>query len=276
MVVAFVCELILPSHRGLTRNRDSLAAGNNDQFWEQYQPTLKRRWCHWMISLLEIPWFTRRHQRRIRASKFLASVASDIDVVTDWLFYIKCVSENGEYYDGDGNQQNNKIPPWLVASVLASCILGTIFWFILATDGAIASPVMRFLGHERLSLGYMLLFCVVLEDLPQVVLTFVIEHYFHADQEFTNIAIMNVVVSLYDTFIKLSEAIDQRRGTSFILIIYFMIFVVILVGSISIRKVTPFFVLFATKRRRRNGVLVQREIIEGAQIKGNVFGAISR
>ena len=218
---------------------------------------------------------TRRKRNRFRASKFLASVASDFDVITDWLFYAKCVSENREYYNGDGNQQSYKIPPWMVALVLVSCIIGTTLWVILATDGAIASPVLRFLGYDKLSLGHMLLACVLLEDIPQVLLTFYIEDYFDADQEFTNYAIMNVVVSLYDTLIKLAEAFDQRAGTSFILVIYFMTFVVILVGSISIRKLTPFFVLFATKRRRRNGALVQRKN-SGARHKGNVLGAISR
>ena len=152
---------------------------------------------------------TKPKRNRCKASKFLASCAADFDVLTDWLFYAHCQSTNREAFQTTGVYQ---IPPWMVGMVLASCLIGTTLWLVLATDGAIATPFLRKFGYDKLSLGHILLMCVVLEDLPQVVLTFLIEDYFEADQEFNNYAVVNVVASLYDILIKLAEAYDQRAG----------------------------------------------------------------
>jgi hypothetical protein len=313
MVLAALCEQLLPSHRGLIRNHESLAAGNDDRLWEQHHyhhsdnninhvtnhnPTGRQNVGNYngnsimdlsqpendetepqqspeglfrMENMPSAAAATRRKRNGFRASKFLASVAADFDVITDWLFYAQCYSENKEYYNGEGMQQNYKIPPWMVGLVLTSCVIGTTLWVILATDGAIAAPVLRFLGYDKLSLGHMLLACVLLEDIPQVVLTFYIEDYFEGDQEFTNYAVMNVVVSLYDTLIKLAEAFDQRAGTSILVIYLFrlthskwggatthdagLIFVVIVIISISILKLLAlYYMQQKTSSKRGTGV----------------------
>ena len=148
---------------------------------------------------------TRPKRKRCKASKCLASLAADFDVMTDWLFYAHCVSEN------------KAVPSWIMDCVLASCILGTLMWLILATDGAFATPFLKLLGYDKLSLGHVLFVCVLVEDIPQVVLTFVIEDYYGSMEEnqasatLTNYALINVVASLYDTLIKLAEAFDERE-----------------------------------------------------------------
>mmetsp|Transcript_2653 Transcript_2653/g.7040 ORF Transcript_2653/g.7040 Transcript_2653/m.7040 type:complete len:896 (+) Transcript_2653:950-3637(+) len=153
---------------------------------------------------------TRPKRKRCKASKCLASLAADFDVVTDWFFYFHCVGENKE----DG-----RIPSWIMGLLLASCILGTLLWLVLATDGALATPILRRLGYDKLSLGHVLFFCVLVEDVPQVILTFIIEECYGGiedDEEglasaaVTNYALINVVASLYDTLIKLAEAFDER------------------------------------------------------------------
>eukprot|EP00531_Pseudo-nitzschia_arenysensis_P006587 CAMPEP_0116140094 /NCGR_PEP_ID=MMETSP0329-20121206/13656_1 /TAXON_ID=697910 /ORGANISM="Pseudo-nitzschia arenysensis, Strain B593" /LENGTH=820 /DNA_ID=CAMNT_0003635169 /DNA_START=135 /DNA_END=2597 /DNA_ORIENTATION=- len=244
MVLAVLFEQYIPSHRGLARNRESLAAANDRLLWQQhhYRNSTYSKYSQRHLqddnshvggynrnSLLDVSASndnsnkitnnitnnnirasTRPKRNRCKASKLLASLAADFDVLTDWLFYFHCHKENVEYFENEGNQENYRLPRWMVGIVLASCLVGTTLWLVLATDGAIATPILRFFGYDKLSLGHILLACVVFEDLPQVVLTFFIEDYFEEDQEFNNYAVMNVVASLYDTLIKLAEAYDQR------------------------------------------------------------------
>lgn len=141
---------------------------------------------------------TRSHRKSCRASKFLASLASDLDIITDWIFYFHCARETS-------------IPSILLHTILGVCIAGSILWLTLATDGRIAAPLLRYLGYDKLSLGYLLFLSVIIEDIPQVILTFIVEDYFQEDSTFNNYALMNVVASLYDTLIKLAEAFDDRR-----------------------------------------------------------------
>jgi len=244
MVIAVLFEQLLPSHRGLKRNHKRMLATS---VWEQEEEQQQlqeeerlrhrypRRW-DWHQqkihnntidnSLLDLnqrkeqyqpprskvntgtaPFAaaTRPKRKRCKASKCLSSLASDFDVITDWLFYMHCLAENKE--------QLQQIPEWVMGMVLASCILGTLMWLVLATDGAIATPLLRLLGYDKLSLGHVLFVCVMVEDLPQVILTFLIDEYYFTEEEstaFTNYALINVVTSLYDTLIKMAEAFDER------------------------------------------------------------------
>jgi WD40 repeat protein len=47
-------------------------------------------------------------------------------------------------------------------------------------------------------------------DIPQIILTFLIEDYYEEGSELTNVALVSVIASLYDTLIKLAEAFDER------------------------------------------------------------------
>lgn len=49
-----------------------------------------------------------------------------------------------------------------------------------------------------------------IKDIPQIILTFLIEDYYEGEDQLTNVAIVSVVASLYDTLIKLAEAYDER------------------------------------------------------------------
>ncbi|KAG7357493.1 myosin heavy-chain kinase [Nitzschia inconspicua] len=170
---------------------------------------------------------TRKRRKRCKATKCLASLAADFDVITDWTFYFHCRHEDQTYreeyyqqnnvnnneYDGHNNDNDQRpylIPPILLWIIWIVCILGTVLWLILATDGKVASPILRVMGYDKISMGYVLFFSVIVEDLPQVILTFLVEDYFEENGEFNNYALVNVIASLYDTLIKLAEAFDER------------------------------------------------------------------
>jgi hypothetical protein len=166
---------------------------------------------------------TRQRRKRCKATKCLASLAADFDVITDWIFFFHCLhvdqAYREEYKQNHGNNGKNNadadqrpylIPPILMSIILTVCILGTLLWLTLATDGKVASPLLRVMGYDKLSMGYVLFFCVVVEDIPQVILTFLVEDYFEEDGEFNNYALVNVIASMYDTLIKLAEAFDER------------------------------------------------------------------
>ena len=178
------------------------------------------------------PWRNRAsatgHRRKpFRAMAFLTSVAADLDVIMDWIFFHEVMKNDRAYreeYKNTYNTNNNNnnigdddatklpylIPPFLIYITFTSCIIGTVMWIILATDGRIAAPILRRLGIDKLSIGITLFLCVILEDIPQVVLTFIIEDYYEEDN-ISTIAVCNVMASLYDTLIKLAEAIDERH-----------------------------------------------------------------
>lgn len=153
------------------------------------------------------------HRRKpFRAMACLTSLASDINVVSDWFFYWETL-QNDRSYRSQHRQGEEVflIPPLLLTMVLLTCIIGTIMWLILATDGQIVTPLLRRLGFDKLSMGFLLFLCVVLEDVPQVVLTFLVEDFYQQDMFVSNFAVWNVTSSLYDTMIKMAEAYDERH-----------------------------------------------------------------
>jgi len=155
------------------------------------------------------------HRRKpFRAMACLTSFAADMDVISDWFFYHDTIQNDRQYrsewQDGDGAKPY-LIPPILLHILLASCVAGTILWVILASDGRIAAPLLRRLGVDKLSMGAILLLCVLLEDIPQVVLTFLVEDYYEEFGYLSGFAMWNVMASFYDTIIKLVEAYDERH-----------------------------------------------------------------
>jgi WD40 repeat protein len=102
------------------------------------------------------------------------------------------------------------IPPLLHWILLIVCVLGTTLWLVLATDGAVLAPLLRRLHVDKLSMGYTLFLCVLVEDIPHVILTCVIIDCFGEDGQINDFALMTVVASLDDTLIKLAEAFDER------------------------------------------------------------------
>jgi WD40 repeat protein len=240
MVLSALIEQIVPSQRGLKRD-ESLAIIDDAHVWhyhqhdyqqQQQQPQQHSSWQNGqsattsMKASSPIPQpilppttaplaATRPRRKRCRAGKCLSSMASDFDVITDWVFYFHCRYEDAEYRKQYEESPVEGLPPrlipsWILWLILAVCVAGTVVWLTLATDGALASPLLRLMGYDKLSMGYLLFLSVMVEDIPQVILTFLVEDYFEENTEFNNYAIVNVIASLYDTLIKLAEAFDER------------------------------------------------------------------
>ncbi|CAB9500756.1 expressed unknown protein [Seminavis robusta] len=66
------------------------------------------------------------------------------------------------------------------------------------------------LSSVQLSTGFLLLCGVIMEDVPQVILTFLIQQ--HKGEDGTaGLVIANMLTSVYNAFIKLADAYDQRQ-----------------------------------------------------------------
>ena len=130
-------------------------------------------------------------RREIKATTILTSFASDFDLIADWTFYAQIAGK--DKYDAA-----------LVNTLLVFCILGTFMWLMLITEGRIFKRCLRKL-KMNISTGYMILASVIVEDLPQVILTFLIE------DELSVYAVVNVITALYDILIKLAEAYEDRN-----------------------------------------------------------------
>lgn len=198
MVIAFLANRYAPTSRGLrsgssySSHDSSVRSRNSNRFG-----------------------LTAGHERKsFRAIAFLTSLASDFDLVSDWLFLEKSFSNEMEYQkerqEGEASDIPHLIPPALLWTTLFFNILGTFMWLVLATDARIILPMIRWMGYDKLSIGHVLFLCVLLEDMPQVVLTFLIEDYYEVSK-LSNVAVVNVIVSLYDSMIKLAEAYDERH-----------------------------------------------------------------
>jgi WD40 repeat protein len=208
MVVAVLVSQFAPSSRGLerkgpgdaSRSQWASSTGNlDDDVAEASAPRPQQaRAAHRVKSF--------------KAMTCLTSLASDFDVVSDWLFYHESVKSDIEYraerQEGDGSKPY-LIPPVLLWFTFIICILGTFMWLILATEGRIIAPVLRWLGYDKMSIGHLLLISVLIEDIPQVILTFLVEDYYE-ESYLSNLAVVNVTSSLYDTLIKLAEGYDER------------------------------------------------------------------
>lgn len=244
MVVAVLFHRFAPSSRGLKRaekNNSSFPQSNDFKGHATNGTSEDDGYYHSLQDasndsvVQEIPWHKRAssagHRRKpFKAMACLTSLASDLDVLSDWLFFQDTLRRDREYRaewikrDNGGWQShddaayetmnaNSKpylIPPIMIKLMLISCILGTIMWTILATDGKVVAPLLRSLGIDKLSIGVILFLCVILEDIPQVVLTFLIEDYYE-ESGLSSFALCNVMASLYDTLIKIAEAIDARN-----------------------------------------------------------------
>jgi WD40 repeat protein len=228
MVVAVLVNRLAPSSRGLLRTKQEEAIEAGRREWatsDQYDgneyrnldvqdedvvlaDALKEEDDDGEEEAVDSKEPTKR--KPFRAIALLTSFASDLDVISDWLFYRDTV-QNDQQFRQENDTSPYLIPPIMLTLLFCVCLIGTCMWLILATDGRILTPLLKRLGVEKLSMGHMLFLSVVLEDVPQVVLTFLIEDYYEEQGGLSNFAVMNLTVSLYDTLIKLAEAYDERN-----------------------------------------------------------------
>ena len=236
MVVAALANRLFPSSRGILRHTQQQQQQQLQDYAVVSQPpTMQDDNGSMYIQFADNnnnnnSYTNQPKRKRFRAVAALTSLASDLDVISDWIFYSQAVRHdqdyraqrtaatsageemNDSYSNSNSHSKPYLIPPFLLTLLLITCIAGTIMWLVLATDGRIVTPLLRRVDIEKLSMGYALLACVLIEDIPQVILTFLIEDYFEsADDGISNFALANLTTSLYDTLIKLAEAYDERN-----------------------------------------------------------------
>ena len=148
----------------------------------------------WKYPSRLIKW--QSQDRKLSAISVLTSFASDFDVISDWMFFTSVTS-------------SEVVPPIVKRLLLLFCSLGTIAWLILASDGHVLQPLFKISNIPfRFSTGMLLAFGVLVEDLPQIILTFVVEDVYGEDG-LSRVGIANILISVYDMLIKLAEAFDQ-------------------------------------------------------------------
>ena len=130
-------------------------------------------------------------RREIKSTTVLTSFASDFDLIADWVFFAQVA-------------RKDETDAVLLNLLLLFCILGTFMWLMLITEGRIFTWCLRKL-NMNVSTGYMILASVGVEDIPQIILSFLIE------KEFTSLAQLNVTTAGIDLVIKLMESYEFRR-----------------------------------------------------------------
>jgi len=146
----------------------------------------------------------------------LTSIASDFDIASDWFFLRASYLEDREYRaayaaDPEEGRLPYLIPDRMLHCVLFFCCMGTIMYLIIATEGRILAPIYRRMGVDRMSMGFLLFVGILVEDMPQCVLTFLVEDYYEEEFDLSQMAVLNLTSSLYDTCIKIAESYDQRH-----------------------------------------------------------------
>lgn len=124
--------------------------------------------------------------------ELMVSIAADIDFITDWIFSLNTLLLNDE------------VSSELKAILLFFTTTATLTWFIYVSNGRILRWLRISKGTRAIDIGNVCIACIIIEDIPQMVLTSLIEN------EWSFLAIMNISSSAYDLFLKLAEAYDQR------------------------------------------------------------------
>lgn len=124
--------------------------------------------------------------------ELMVSFAADIDFIIDWIFTLSTLLLNDEVSSG------------LKAILLFFTTTATLTWLIYVSNGRILRWINISEGIRTIDVGNLCIACIIIEDIPQMVLTSLIEN------EWSFLAIMNISSSAYDLFLKLAEAYDQR------------------------------------------------------------------
>lgn len=159
---------------------------------------------------------TALRRKPLRAMAVLTSIASDFDIISDWCFFRQSLREDRNYREAyAANPVEGElpylVPKRLLISVFITCFLGTIMYLIIATEGRIVAPLSRRMGVDKISMGFVLFIAILVEDVPQIILTFLVEDYYEEGFNLSQMAVLNLTASLYDTCIKLAESFDQRH-----------------------------------------------------------------
>lgn len=120
--------------------------------------------------------------RRKEWNIWLASTADDLDLVADWLFFWNT-------YQGDrGGFEDN-----LTYYLFIFCILGSVTWSLELIQLSCVRPEFTW--------TWLSIFILLVEDIPQLVLTLLIQDRF---SNLSNYGLFNIMTSLYSVGIRLA------------------------------------------------------------------------
>ena len=130
----------------------------------------------WLIRRLFPVRYAVEKSRQENALSIMVSFAADIDLVSDWIFCFLVLKE-----------KSGIVPQVL----LAFTVIATITWFLYVTNGRVLYAFNCIIAPRKINAGFVSFACVLSEDIPQLVLTFLIE------DEFSSIATLNLICLLY-------------------------------------------------------------------------------
>ncbi|KAL7484587.1 hypothetical protein ACHAW6_010225 [Cyclotella cf. meneghiniana] len=127
----------------------------------------------------------RRKYRSKLWSTWLNSMADDLDLVTDWWFFLTMYGWYGVSLDGGMYSR-------ATLALLVSCVIGTISYLLELYQVVFKYPA---------TFEWLPLFTILGEDVPQVALSLVLGKAFEA--ELTPLAVLNIATSAYSALIKI-------------------------------------------------------------------------
>ena len=146
-------------------------------------------------------------KQRITLARFFASGVADADVALDWVFFKNLLDRCCDKRT-DGTGVNASL--MVAAAVFAA--IGTLLWALAALDMFGWVRYLWFVGRGKqprfdgyIPRTHMLVANILLEDAPQLVITFVAS-------ASSSVALANIVTSLYALFAKLVETLEASRG----------------------------------------------------------------
>lgn len=143
--------------------------------------------CHPFRKASEIDNYeSRRKYREQLWSTWLNSVADDLDLLTDWWFFLRM-------YNMYGVALEDEMYARATLALFVFCILGSISYLLELYQVVFKYPA---------TISWLPLFTILGEDVPQVALSLVLSRIFEA--ELTSLAAFNIATSVYSAMIKIS------------------------------------------------------------------------
>ena len=135
----------------------------------------------------------RRDRRRAGLNVWLNSTGDDLDLVSDWWFFLtatKGLSLGGDIYDGNA----------ILLGLFVSCCLASVTWMM----SLVKLSCTRAEDYEWKWLPILIL---MVEDIPQVVLTFLLQAQQGRFDQISNLGIFNIMTSIYSLSIRMASQI---------------------------------------------------------------------
>ena len=194
------------------------------------------------------------NKKEVHARDLLGSCASDIDLILDWWFYVDTYTNEEVSKEIPDVFRKFHLFFTILGTLTWFCLASdgrAVDWFIIQPLRLLEcicntwrrccfGPKKRIGGSNKtlpkvkelweeaqsednwklsdvqISTGFLLFCGIVLEDIPQIIITFLCQEYKQEalgrkDSEAAGLVIANMLTSIYNALIKLADAYDQRK-----------------------------------------------------------------